>query len=119
MKKTDLKEVQLAFNDEGEIVEDTHKDSLETEKVEYEKLDKVDLVRLCKEKDACLQSYETERGNMTEAFNNEINNMNEYYTKRIKELKSLLSYYERKFVLIKDLIDIEKEKEAKKNDTVQ
>ena len=89
MKKTDLKEVQLAFNDEGEIVEDTHKDSLETEKVEYEKLDKVDLVRLCKEKDTCLQSYETERGNMTDAFNNEINNMNEYYTKRIKELKSL------------------------------
>ena len=56
---------------------------------------------------------------MTDTFNNEINNMNEYYTKRIKELKSLLSYYERKFILIKDLIDIEKEKEAKKNDTVQ
>lgn len=105
--ETELKNVQLTFDNDGQIKED--QDVLEVEKVEYEKLDKVDLVRLCKEKDTCIKSYEAERSSRTDAFNTELNNMNEYYLKRIKELKSLINYYERKFEVIKSLIDIEKD----------
>ena len=44
-------------------------------------------------------------------------NLNNYYIAKVKELKSLIGYYERKFGLIKSLIDIEKEES--KDDTVQ
>ena len=114
-----LKEVQLAFDDNGEIVEKPlHDETLEAEKIDYENLSKADLIRLCKEKDNSIKSYETERNNMTESFNNEIKNMNDYYIKRLKERDALIRYYERKFGLIKSLIDIEQDKEEKKNDTV-
>lgn len=115
----ELKAVQLAFDDNGEIVEEQlHDETLEAVKIDYESLSKADLIRLCKEKDNSIKSYETERNSITESFNNEIQNMNDYYIKRLKERDSLIRYYERKFGLIKSLIDIEQDKEEKKNDTV-
>jgi len=110
----EVKDVQLKFNDNGEIVEEQEK--LEATQVPYEQLSKVDLVRLCKEKDSHIKSYETERQSTQDFYNTEINNMNEHYIKRLKEMKSLVSYYERKFELIKTIIDIEKE--AKKDDSI-
>jgi hypothetical protein len=102
------KETQLSFLPEEDKVEIT--------KVEYENLDHVDLVRLCKEKDSAIESYETERKNNQEVFNKEFENMNKYYSTRINELKALISYYERKFNLLKTIIDIEKGEE--KHDTI-
>ena len=111
--KKDMK--QLKLNDDGTIGEEAIEE-LEVEKVDYEKLDKVDLIRLCKEKDNHIKSYETERTSTQDFYNNEINNMNEHYIKRLKEMKAVIKYYERKFELIKNIIDIEKE--AKKDDTI-
>ena len=111
--KKDMK--QLKLNDDGTIGEEAIEE-LEVEKVDYEKLDKVDLIRLCKEKDNHIKSYETERTSTQDFYNNEINNMNENYIKKIKEMKALINYYERKFELLKTIIDIEKE--AKKDDTI-
>jgi hypothetical protein len=99
---------QLYIDDNGIIAEEPMHDTLEIEQVDYKKLDKVDLVRLCTEKDTAIKSYETERKNSQDKFNKEIEDMNEYYVLKIKELKSLIKYYEKKFTLIKDLINIEK-----------
>ena len=99
------------------IVNVQPEDTLEIEKVDYKKLDKIDLARLCKEKDTAIASYEAERKSKQDRFNKEIEDMNAYYVARINELKSLVKYYERKFKLIKDLINIEKGDET--HDTVQ
>lgn len=110
------KESQLCFDDSGSIIEEPVEE-LKIEQVDYNKLDKADLTRLCKDKDAAIKSYETERNNTQDRHNKEIQDMNNYYVARINELKSLIKYYERKFNLIKSLIDIEKEESN--NDTVQ
>lgn len=117
MENENIKASQLYIKDDGSIGEQPLEDTLEIEKVDYKKLDKVDLVRLCNEKDSAIKSYEAERNNRQDAFNKEIEDMNAYYVARINELKSLLKYYERKFTLIKDLINIEKGEEN--HDTIQ
>lgn len=117
MENENIKASQLYIKDDGSIGEQPLEDTLEIEKVDYKKLDKVDLIRLCNEKDATLKSYEAERNNRQDSFNKEIEDMNAYYVARINELKSLLKYYERKFTLIKDLINIEKGEEN--HDTIQ
>ena len=43
--------------------------------------------------------------------------MAKYYVAQIKELQAALGYYQRKFNMIKQLIDLEKEEQN--NDTVQ
>lgn len=106
MKEEKLNASQLFIQDDGTIGEEVIEDKLEVEKVDYNKLDKVDLVRLCTEKDSALKSYEAERTNVQNTYNKEIEDMNNYYVARINELKSLIKYYERKFELIKNLIDI-------------
>lgn len=108
---------QLFIQDDGSIGEQPLEDKLSIEQVDYKKLDKVDLVRLCGEKDAAIKSYEAERTNFQDRFNREIEDMNKYYLARINELKSLIKYYERKFDIVKDIIDIEKE--AKADDSIQ
>lgn len=113
----DEKMAQLKIQDDGTIGEEVIEDKLEPEKVDYHKLDKVDLIRLCGEKDKAISSYEAERVNQFESFNKEIENLNNYYIAKVKELKALVGYYERKFGLIKSLIDIEKEEN--KDDTIQ
>ncbi len=117
MNEEKLNASQLYIKDDGSIAEEPLHDKIEIEQVDYKKLDKIDLVRLCTEKDNAIKSYETERTNVQNTYNKEIADMNNYYVARINELKALIKYYERKFELLKNLIDIEKE--AKVNDTVQ
>jgi esterase/lipase len=109
---------QLTMNMDGTIGEEPiESDSLAIEHVDYKKLDKVDLARLCNEKDKTIKNYEDERSHRQDAHNKEIENMNDYYVAKINELKNLIKYYERKFNLIKSLIDIEKGGEN--NDSIQ
>lgn len=93
--------------------EEVKSEFIEPVKIDYKSLDKTDLVRLLKNKDAALESYEAERKAKQDSFNKNIEDLNEYYTKRIKELKALIKYYERKYNLIKTIIDIEKDEEEK------
>ena len=110
METKKIKAEQLYIKDDGSLgvepIEDS--DTLTIKAVDYKDLDKVDLIRLCNEKDAAIKSYETERNNHQDQHNKEIEDMNSYYVARINELKSLIKYYERKFKLIINLINIEK-----------
>lgn len=119
MENKKLNAKQLYIEDDGSLGEVALEsiDTLKAEPVSYNKLDKVDLIRLCEEKDAAIKSYEDERNSFQDRFNKEIEDMNAYYLARINELKSLIKYYERKFEIIKNIIDIEKE--AKTDDTIQ
>lgn len=96
------------------VTEEVKSEFIEPVKIDYTSLDKTDLVRLLKNKDAALESYEAERKSKQDNFNKNIEDLNNYYTKRIKELKSLIKYYERKYNLIKTIIDIEKDEEEER-----
>ena len=116
MKDKELKATQMVIQDDGTLGEEPI-DMLTAEQVDYSKLDVVDLVRLCKEKDKAIESYEKERKDKQDAHNKEIENMNNYYVARINELTALIRYYERKFKVLKDIILIEKEED--KDDSIQ
>ena len=112
---------QLSFMDDGTLVEVPmdHIEELDLVKTDYENLSKVDLIRLCKEKDIAVESYEHERKTTQERFEKEISNMNDYYNKRFTELKNMITYYDRKFKLIADIIFMDKfKKEETNNDTI-
>ena len=105
-------ETEELLNDQLDEVE-----TLTIEQVDYKKLDKVDLIRLCEEKDAAITSYETERTNIQNTYNKRIEDMTEFYAAKIKGLNYIIKYYERKFKLVKDIINIDKEEIE--NDTIQ
>lgn len=76
---------------------------------DYDSLDKIDLVRLLKDKDVAIESYEKERANINDHWNQELANMNSFYTKKISGLNAVINYHERKFKMLIDLINIEKD----------
>lgn len=117
METENINASQLYIAEDNTIQEEPIADTLDAIRVDYKKLDKVDLTRLCKEKDATLKKYEEERRTLADSYNKEIENMNNYYIAKVNELKALIKYYERKFDIIKDLINIEKGGEN--NDTIQ
>lgn len=116
MEDNKTKATQMVIQDDGTLGEEPI-DMLAAEQVDYNKLDVVDLARLCKEKDKAIESYEKERKDRQEIHNKEIENMNGYYVAKINELTALIRYYERKFKVLKDIILIEKEEE--KDDSIQ
>ena len=71
--------------EETEMLENVEEIIDTVEVKDYASIDKKDLVRLCKEKDSIIESYETERENIHAHYNTEIKNMNEYYAKKVKE----------------------------------
>jgi hypothetical protein len=114
MKSEEMK--QLKLNDDGTISEEAIEE-IKPEPVNYNRLDKVDLIRLCKERDEAIKSYESERKSSKEEYDKSFSEMAKYYVAQIKELQAALGYYQRKFNMIKQLIDLEKEEQN--NDTVQ
>lgn len=78
-------------------------ETLEVPKVAYEDLKKDELIKVLESKDKSLEHYET----LQEENKKEVNRMNEYYVNRIKELQSIIAYYERKLNVLKDIITME------------
>ena len=78
-------------------------ETLEVPKVAYEDLKKDELIKVLEHKDKSLEHYEA----LQEENKKEVNRMNEYYVNRIKELQSIIAYYERKLNILKDIITME------------
>jgi len=89
-------------------------ETLKPTPVDYKDLTKQDLIRLCEEKDSHIELYESERKTIQETHDKEMQNLNEFYMKKINELTKIVKYYERKKKLILDLLTIEEDKEEKK-----
>ena len=70
-------------------------ETLEVPKVAYEDLKKDELIKVLESKDKSLEHYEL----LQEENKKEVN--------RIKELQSIIAYYERKLNVLKDIITME------------
>lgn len=82
-------------------------DVIQPELVDYNSLKKEELISIIKQKDDAIESTIRTLDKLKEEHSIEINNMNEFYKKKIKEVSNLVAYYERKFKLVGDLINIE------------
>ena len=82
-------------------------ETVEAEKVDYNTLDKKDLIDVIKAKDKSIENYESVLEEKKKAYDKQTEELNVYYRDRINELNNLIKYYERKIKLIRDLIDIE------------
>ena len=80
---------------------------IKPEVVDYNNLSKEELIAIISEKDKAFKHYEDKIKDMEESQKNEINNLNDFYTKRVQEMSHLVNYYERKLGIIKDIINIE------------
>ena len=79
----------------------------EVKPVELKSLSKEDLINIIEEKDKVIGRYEDRVKELQEFSEKEKQGLSEYYLERIKELKSLVGYYERKIRILRDLINIE------------
>ena len=88
-------------------------EKIEVDKIEYDQMTKAELVDVCKQQEKTLENYEivlnSERNNNKET----LTKIQEAYQKQLKDATSLIKYYERKFKLIGDIINIEDGKENK------
>ena len=82
-------------------------ETVEAEKVDYNTLDKKDLIDVINAKDKSIENYESVLEEKKKAYDKQTEELNVYYRDRINELNNLIKYYERKIKLIRDLIDIE------------
>lgn len=82
-------------------------DKIEIEQVDYKALTKEQLIDVLKSKDTVIDNYKTINENLTEEHQKELENLNDYYKRKITELSNIIKYYERKFKVLKDILDIE------------
>lgn len=110
-----MKEKQMTIDDylndnNIEFKDMNKKESAEVikpEVVSYDNLTKEELLNVVWEKDKVLHHYEDKLNNMEESHKAELNNLNDFYSKRVQELTHLINYYERKINIIRDIINIE------------
>lgn len=87
-------------------------DVLEFEKVDYNTLDKKELIDIIETKDKSIENYKSVLETKEEQHKKYEEDINDYYRDRLGELNSLIRYYERKIKLIRDLIELETGGEA-------
>lgn len=85
----------------------TDADVIQPELVDYNSLKKEELISIIKQKDDAIESTIRSLDKLKEEHGIEMNNMNEFYKKKVTEISNLVAYYERKFKLVSDLINIE------------
>lgn len=88
-------------------------EKIEVEKIEYEQMTKAELVNICKQQGQTLENYEIVLNKERENNKETLNKIQEAYQKQLKDATALIKYYERKFKLIGDIINIEDGKENK------
>lgn len=82
-------------------------EKIEAEPVDYNTLNKAELISVLADKDNVINNYISKIENMEEAHRLEIENLNTYYSQRNTELSNLIMYYERKIKVLKDIINLE------------
>lgn len=80
---------------------------IEVEEIHYEQMNKTELVDVCRQQDTQLKNYEIVLNNERETNKETLSKVQEAYKKQLDACNALLKYYERKFKLIKDLLNIE------------
>ena len=89
------------------IDESQQPSELAVTKVEYNNLTKEDLLKVLKQKDTALENYESKMNEMSESHSKEMKDMEEYYRAKLGEMSNLIQYYERKFKVLNDILNIE------------
>lgn len=82
-------------------------ESLELETVAYDTLTKEELIVMLEDRDKSLAQYEDKLAEKEAAYKHEIDEMNKYYGKKLKELHNIIEYHDRKIKLIGDIVTIE------------
>ena len=82
-------------------------EKIEAEPVDYNTLNKAELITVVADKDNVINNYIDKIEHMEKEHKIEIENLNTYYSKRNTELSNLVMYYERKIKVIKDIITLE------------
>lgn len=88
-------------------------EKIEVEEIAYEQMTKAELVDICRQQENQLKNYDIVLNKEKENNKETITKMNDAYKKNIEACNSLIKYYERKFKLISDIINIEDGKENK------
>lgn len=88
-------------------------EKIEVEEIEYEQMTKAELVNICKQQGQTLENYEIVLNKERENNKETLTKIQEAYQKQLKDATALIKYYERKFKLIGDIINIEDGKENK------
>lgn len=96
---------KVAVMDTASVEEAVEK--IEAEPVDYNTLNKAELITVIADKDNVINNYIDKIEHMEKEHKIEIENLNTYYSKRNTELSNLVMYYERKIKVIKDIITLE------------
>ena len=88
-------------------------EKIEVDKIEYDQMTKAELVDVCKQQEKTLENYEIVLNSERDKNKETLTKIQETYQKQLKDATSLIKYYERKFKLIGDIINIEDGKENK------
>lgn len=103
---TDIKNLDAYLKSDTKEKEKEN-ETLEIAKVDLEELDKEALISLIKDKDTIINHQNTLLENKKEEMTKELENMNKYYSKLIKDKTAVINYYERKLNVLRDIINIE------------
>jgi hypothetical protein len=82
-------------------------DVITPELVDYNALKKEELINIIKQKDDAITTSIRALDKAKEEHGIELANMTEFYKKKIQEMSHLVAYYERKFKIVADIINIE------------
>lgn len=88
-------------------------DKMDIEEIDYKALTKEELISNLEMKDSAIKNYHNKIEDMEVNQKGELENMHNYYKAKISQLNNIIGYYERKFKLIKDILDIEQGGEKK------
>lgn len=96
-------------NDNVELLQPTvQADSIPIEEKPIEELTTDEIKAIITSKDNALNNYKTTLDSIKETQAKDIENLNEYYSKKLKEMNNLIEYYERKFKVLEAILTMER-----------
>lgn len=98
------------LNGPVEMVKDVEKenvDKIEVDMTDLSTLSKEDLIRLVESDRQAFRNYEAKLKDKDETHLKELDDIGSYHEKKEKDMGALIAYYERKFKLLGDIINIE------------
>lgn len=107
-KTTDL--TPEILNGPVEMVKDVEKenvDKIDVDMTDLSTLNKDALIRLVESDRQAFRNYETKLKDKEESHLRELEDIGSYHEKKEKDMSTLIAYYERKFKLLSDIINIE------------
>ena len=107
-KTTDL--TPEILNGPVEMVKDVEKenvDKIDVDMTDLSTLNKDALIRLVESDRQAFRNYEAKLKDKEESHLKELEDIGSYHEKKEKDMSTLIAYYERKFKLLSDIINIE------------